>query len=46
MNDERIREEEFQTAAVGDPSVGQESSRNQMSNDELRELLHQHVGIL
>ena len=45
MNDEIIREEEFKIAAVDDHPVGEQPEHN-LSNGELRELLHQHVGIL
>ena len=46
MNVERISKEKLRMPAMSDQPVENESGENQMSNNQLRELLRQHVGIL
>ena len=45
MIDNKVKEE-FQMATTSELTEVEESGRSPMSNDELRELLHQHAGIL
>lgn len=45
MIDNKVKEE-FQIAGTSDQTEVEEPGRSPMTNDELRELLHQHAGIL